>query len=139
MGLDARYRRGGLQLRGQLYYAAISNTEKYNVFNGSNGMPNDLGSTAIGYYMEAGYDILQFIEGTKTELILFGRFEKCNTHGSTSGELVKNMAYNNRIMTSGITLKLASGAIAKADIQFINSEADKSYSTSFNAGIGVMF
>ncbi len=139
VGLDSRYQAGGLQLRGQLYYSAVSNTTQYNEFTALNGTPNDLGSAMAGYYLEAGYDVLNFNPRSKTELVIFTRYESYNTHFSTTSELPENKAYDNQIITSGITLKLAKGAVVKTDIRFLKSAAANEYHATFNAGVGVMF
>ena len=139
LGLDARYQKGGLQLRGQLYYTAVSNTTQYNEFSALNEAPNDLGSGMFGYYMEAGYDLLNFKTDSKTELVLFARYENYNTHFSTTKGLPKNKSYDIQVITSGFTLKLVKGAVMKSDIQFLQSAATKEYAIVFNAGLGVMF
>jgi len=134
VGVDARYNLGGLQMRGQFYYSDIANTEQYNALT-----KKDLGSAMMGYYVEAGYNVFRFCSKTKTELIPFVRYENYNTHFATSGTLVKKKAYNNNVITSGLTYKLAKGVVLKADIQFVKSEAAIEYSKAFNAGVGVMF
>lgn len=139
VGVDARYNYGGLQLRGQMYYSAIGNTEQYNKFTAKNKVNNDLGSAMTGYYVEAGYNVLKFADQVNTELIPFVRYENLDTHFSTSGLLVHNRAYNSNIITSGLTYKLAKGVVIKADIQFVKSAAELEFSKSFNAGFGVMF
>jgi hypothetical protein len=139
LGLDARYQTGGLHLRGQLYYTAVSNTTQYNEFTALNETPNDLGSGLVGYYIEAGYDLLNFKTDSKAELVVFARYENYNTHFSTTNGLPNNKAYDNEIITSGITLKLAKGAVMKSDIQFLRSAAASDYAIVLNAGVGVMF
>ena len=134
VGVDARYNLGGLQMRGQFYYSDIANTLQYNKFTGK-----DLGSAMMGYYVEAGYNVLKFVNTSKTELIPYVRYENYNTHYSTAGAVVKNKAYNNDIITTGLTYKLAKGVVLKADMQFMKSEAATAYSKVFNAGVGVMF
>jgi hypothetical protein len=67
------------------------------------------------------------------------RYEVYDTHYKTAGALVRNPAYENTMITSGLTLKLNQGAVLKADMQLISNSADKSWSKVFNAGIGVMF
>lgn len=138
-GLDARYQKGGLQLRGQFYYTSLSNTAAFNQFTASDGLPNDLGSALLGYYLEAGYDVLHSLPKSKFEFILFGRYEQSNTHFSTAGSLEANKSYDLDIITCGLSMKLAKGAVVKADMQFLKSAADSEFSTVFNAGIGVMF
>jgi hypothetical protein len=139
VGLDGRYNISGFQLRGQFYYSSISNTGEYNRFTAVSGKQNDLGSAMIGYYAEAGYNVLKHCENTKTELIPFIRLEKYNTHHATAGNLAKNKEYNNNIVTTGITCKLIKGAVVKADMQFTKSEAATQFSKVFSAGVGVMF
>jgi len=134
IGVDARYNLGGLQMRGQLYYSDIANTEQYNALT-----KKDLGSAMMGYYVEAGYNVFRFFSKAKTELVPFVRYENYNTHYATSGTLVQNKAYNNNVITSGLTYKLTKGVVLKADMQFVKSEAATEYSKVFNAGVGVMF
>lgn len=138
-GVDARYQKGGLRLRGQFYYTSLSNTEAYNQFTAVDGLPNDLGSKMLGYYFEAGYDILHGQQRTDTELVLFGRYEQCDTHFSTAGSQEVNKSYDTDIITCGLSMKLAKGAVVKADMQFLRTAADAEFSKNFNAGIGVMF
>jgi hypothetical protein len=136
LGADARYRNSGLELKAQFYYTALSNTEDYN--QGVSDDNGKLGSSMIGYYAEAGYNVLKSVN-TKLELIPFARFEKWNTQNTMSGSLASNDKYDMKMITTGLTLKLARGAVIKTDIQFGKSEAMKDYSTTFNAGIGIMF
>ena len=139
VGLDARYKFKGLQLRGQLYYSSLSNSEQYNVFTANSDMTlNDVGSSMVGYYAEVGYDVLRSFE-TKKQLVPFVRYEYLNTHNSVEDNIEKNIAYEKIIMTTGLTLSLTKGAVAKADMQFIKSGTDNTYSKTVNFGIGVMF
>jgi hypothetical protein len=139
LGLDARYNLGGLQLRGQFYSTSLSNTEQYNKFTKQGNKQNDLGSAMLGYYVEAGYNVFRNYSETRTELVPFIRFENYNTHSSTAGTLQKNKAYNNNVITTGLSYKLTKGTVVKADMQFVKSEASSEFSKVFNAGVGVMF
>lgn len=134
IGLDARYSKKGLHLRGQLNYANISNTETYNNQSGK-----DLGSALFGYYVEAGYNVFQNARNIKTELIPFVRYSEFDTHHQVASDMVKNDKYDRTVITTGLGWKVASGAILKADMQFLKSAADDSYATAFNAGVGIWF
>jgi len=139
LGFDARYNKSGLQFRGQFYYSSLSNSAQYNEFTApDNNTPNDLGSSMIGYYVEAGYNILRTFQ-TNKQLIPFVRYEFLNTHNSVKNNISKNSSYEKNIVTTGLTLKLIKGAVVKADLQFVKSGADDKYSKIFNAGIGVIF
>ncbi|OIP82452.1 MAG: hypothetical protein AUK44_07645 [Porphyromonadaceae bacterium CG2_30_38_12] len=134
VGVDARYNLGGLQLRGQYYYSNISNTRQYNAFT-----HKDLGSAMMGYYVEVGYNLFRFNSNTKSELMPFIRLENYNTHFATTAETTQNMAYNNRVITSGLTYKLTKGAVIKVDMQFLKPQNSNTWSKVFSAGVGVMF
>jgi hypothetical protein len=43
------------------------------------------------------------------------------------------------VLTTGLTLHLTKGAVVKADVDFAKTKADIKATTTFNAGIGVMF
>lgn len=133
LGVDARYNINGVKLKTQLYLANITNTEQYNAMTS-----NDLGSAMTGYYLEAGYNILNFLQ-TDVEFTPFIRFSQYNTHAKVDANLEENSAYNKKVITTGIDLKLARGAVLKTDIQFLGSQDDNTYSKVFNAGIGIMF
>jgi len=138
-GIDARFKRGGLELRGQLYLTSLSNTIQYNKFTAVNGKNNDLGSSMTGYYVEAGYNVLRHCEKTTQELVPFVRYEWYNTHASVEGDVVQNKAYENTVITTGLTYRVHQNAVIKTDLQFTKSAAATEYKKVFNAGIGVMF
>jgi len=140
IGLDARYNLKGLQLRGQLYRINLSNTSQYNHFTADDeGSLNDLGSRMTGYYVEAGYNVFRHLEKTKTELIPFVRLEGYDTHAEVSGEITRKESYKNRVITSGLTLRLARGAVLKTDLQMVKPDGADRYSKVFSMGVGVMF
>lgn len=139
LGADARFERRGLAIRGQLYYVSLSNTNEYNKFTRSTGGDNDLAKSMTGYYAEAGYNVLFLFSETEKQLIPFVRYEYYNTHNTVNESLTANPAYKNKIITTGLTLKLNEKAVFKTDMQFSRSAAAEKYSRIFNAGIGVMF
>ena len=139
IGLDARYSMKGVMVRGQLNYANISNTEQYNHLSNPDNKVNDLGSALFGYYIEAGYNVFQSAASIKTELIPFIRYSEVNTHHKTAAEISANDAYHRTIITTGLGWKVSPGAIFKVDMQFLKTKAEDSYSTVFNAGVGIWF
>jgi len=139
IGVDARYSLKGLQLRGQLYRVGLSNTDQYNQFTKKGAALNDLGSAMNGYYIEAGYNVFRPFEKINYELVPFVRLEGYDTHAEVSDNIVKNKLYKNSVITTGLTLKLAQGAVLKTDLQFVKPDGADSYSKVFSAGLGVMF
>lgn len=139
IGADARYRLSGLELRGQVYYTSITNTEQYNDFTGTVTGNNDLGKSMLGYYAEAGYNVFRPFSGVDQELIPFVRYEFYDMHNSVEGDTDKNLNYQNTIITAGLTFKLNQKAVIKTDVQFTKPASSDMYNKVFNAGIGVMF
>jgi hypothetical protein len=139
IGVDVRYTKKGFQGKLQIYYTSLANTDQYNAFTGVDGIKNNLGNSMSGYYIEAGYNVFRPVSGLKTELIPFIRYEGYDTHFTISDELVRNNSYNNTIITSGLSLKLTSGAVLKADMQFLKNKSTADFSKVFSAGIAVMF
>lgn len=140
IGVDARYNLKGLQLRGQFYQVGLSNADQYNQFTGKKGGPlNDLGSSMTGYYVEAGYNVFRHFEKVKTELVPFVRLEEYDMHAKVPANITRNDAYKNSVVTAGLTLKLAQGAVLKTDMQWVNPDGAGSTTKVFSAGLGVMF
>ncbi|MDD4087295.1 MAG: hypothetical protein PHP48_08625 [Bacteroidales bacterium] len=134
IGVDTRYTLGNWQLRGQFYYAGISNSANYNHFAGS-----DLGSALNGYYVEAAYDLLGSNQKVDAGLIPFFRYEAYNTQASMEGNLKAGKANEVQAITTGITWRMTQGAVFKTDLQFVKPASAEKYTTTFNAAFGIMF
>lgn len=137
LGLDGRYQKKGWEARAQFYYAGLSNTEAYNVFTAKSGVKNDLGSAMSGYYAEVGYNVLQGVS-TSTGLVPFVRYMAYDTHSSVAG-IQKKEAYNEQVITGGLTCRINKGVVLKADVDMAKTGVAADWTTTFNAGIGVMF
>jgi hypothetical protein len=133
IGADFRFNASGLGLRGQLYYASINNSLKYNVFTGK-----DIGSAMSGWYLEVGYNILRPFPEFSSQLIPFVRFENANTHFRTESDLVPNPSYRYNVLTAGLSLKPDKDVALKTDIQIIKDGTGKQ-SNYFNCGVAVWF
>lgn len=114
--------------------ASLGNTDQYNTFTGK-----DLGSTLQGFYIEAAYNLLHNNKATDQKLTPFVRYESYNTHHATEGNLTANDAYAISEIVFGIGWKLSPGAVLKADLQLISSEAHDDAKKQFNMGVGIMF
>lgn len=132
-GLDARYNKGGLALRGEFIISTLSNTEQYNKLSGK-----DAGKMITGSYAEIAYNLL-YGSGSKQSLTPFFRYEYYNTHYKVEPGLTKQDKYNVTEYVFGLGWKLAAGAVLKADMQLAKSKADDTTRKIINAGIGVWF
>jgi hypothetical protein len=138
IGVDARYTKGALQLRGQYIVANLSNTDQYNTLTGK-----DLGSKLTGYYAEAGYNlmdgIIPSIASETEELIAFARYENYNTHAAVAEGFSINDSYNRTDITIGLGFKVAQGAMFKADYQIKSNAGSDKKSGQFNFGTAIWF
>jgi hypothetical protein len=136
-GADARYSYKGLKLTGQLYYMLLSNTNEFNAFTKNKGGGN-LGSSMYGYYIDLGYNVLRQAK-TEKQLFPFVRYSNFDTHYTVAEGLSDNPAYQKNVVTTGFSFFLTSGAVVKADMQFVKTGATDKYAKTFNAGFGIMF
>ena len=134
IGADARYSRGGLQIRAQVNYGAVSNAAAYNEFTGS-----DMGSAISGWYTELSYDFFQRSARFESGLIPFIRYEQYDTHAAVEGGTSKNASYNRNDLTFGLGWRMDSGAMLKVDYQIFNNEGTTESNQQVNAGVAVWF
>jgi hypothetical protein len=133
LGLDARYTHQRFSARGQFVHAAISDTKAYNIANNA-----DLGSALQGWYLEAAYNLLS---PTKEQrLVAFTRYETYDTHASVDESISKNLAYDRKELTFGLSYHIAPGAVVKADYQLKdNALPGVQVANQLNFGLGFWF
>ncbi|NOY50712.1 MAG: hypothetical protein GXO88_09155 [Chlorobi bacterium] len=139
IGIDLRYRRKGFELRGQLYRVWLSNTDQYNLMAENSGKTTNLGSQMFGWYAEMSYNVFNQFDNIGTQLFPFVRLSNYDTHYAVNSSITAEDAFNNTIITTGLSWKIHQGVALKSDLQFIKSRSQGSYSKSFNAGIGIWF
>lgn len=137
VGLDGRYQSGAFQARFQAYLSGLSNTQSYNILTRKSGQPNDLGSSMYGYYVEAGYNLLS--GKSESEFIPFVRFMQYDTHWTVAPGITRRDQYREHIVTAGLTYKINKGVVLKTDVDFAKTGVATKYTTTLNAGVGVMF
>ena len=136
IGIDARYQLKGFTARGQFIYSQNQNTQAYNIKG-----QTDLGEALMGYYVEAGYNVLRLfkLETTK-RLDAFVRYETYNTHFKMYDANLINSAYNRTDITTGLSFHIAPGAVFKVDYQYlVNQEKNSTATNIVNMGIGWWF
>ncbi len=139
LGFDARYRRRGFELRGQIYYSSINNTSEYNYFTSSINEPNNLGKAMYGYYAEISYDIFNLIDKFSSQLVPFLRYSSYDTQLSVAEGIARDEGFQKVIITTGLGWRINPGVVLKTDFQFIKSKLEENYNKTFNAGIALWF
>lgn len=133
-GLDARYIKRRFSARGQYIHALISDTEAYNALNSA-----DLGSELKGWYGELAYNLLPL--NNEQKLDLFVRYENYDTHAATADAgISRDLSYNRKEWTTGLSYHVAPGAVVKADYQLLdNAVSGNKAKGQLNLGLGVWF
>jgi hypothetical protein len=134
LAFNVNYKLGNLIFRGEGNMTALSNTNQYNTFTGSN-----VGSQIRGAYGEVSYN--QKLSKTKSFplLIPFVRYENYDTHYKIAGDISENDAYHREELTVGAGLQLTPGAIFKADFQWVKTTANPRPFNVLNVGFGYWF
>jgi len=136
LGLDAKYKLQGLELRGEYIHSFISNTKEYNQVLGKK---NDLGSQMNGFYLEAGYDLLHSKFNGSKRLVPFVRYENYDTHHRTEG-ITRNKSYHVQEWIAGIGFQPVNGVVFKVDYQYKKNRSESSKAENWiNMGVGFNF
>jgi len=134
IGLDARYINKRFSARGQYIHTSIKDADDYNALYATN-----LGSEMKGWYTEVAYNLIPL--GREQKLDAFIRYEQYDTHAATSkAGIDRNLSYNRNEWTTGLSYHVATGAVVKADYQFIdNAVTNNKTKGQLNLGFGVWF
>jgi len=111
--VDYRFR--GFQARGIVAFAKVGEAGDINVAKGYTGQAS-VGETMLGWYLEAGYDILRPF-GLSQGLVLFCRYERIDTQRTVPEGYDRNPANDRTVMTAGLSYKPIIQLAVKGDYQ----------------------
>ncbi len=137
IGVDYRYAINGLETRGEFIYSMLSNTARFNQKDST-----DLGSAMMGYYIEAGYNIMPLIcMASNQKLALFARIEEYNMHQDVEDSFVTpvNGAYNHRDFVFGASYRPKDNFAYKFDYRLRSDANGEELPSQVNLGVGVYF
>jgi hypothetical protein len=135
IGLDARYRRGGLDLRGLVARIGVDGADSVSVVTG-----RTIGSVMAGWSLEAAYDFLR--RGTdatqRRALFAFARYEDFNTNEEVPSGFTADPDADRQIFTAGLAYEPIDKVAFKGDWEHWDygsgSELDR-----FNLGVAFQF
>jgi hypothetical protein len=134
--LHADYRARGLYLRGLIAGAQMRDAAAMNELNGLTGS-NGIGESMLGWYAEAGYDVLRGTTSTH-ELIPYVRYEKVNTQREVAAGFSANPANDLTVLALGAAWKPIPQVVAKLGYQVHSNAADTGVN-QFNVQLGWLF
>ncbi|MDD3762381.1 MAG: porin [Nevskiales bacterium] len=120
--VHGRYERGPLIVRGQYISGTIENADEvtranYTTYNaGELGISKTpVGSKAVAYFVEAGYDVMPLFGRSRDRLDVFARYDAYDTHADTEGTIVEVARYDREAITAGLNYQPMPGIVFKAE------------------------
>ena len=133
--LDWRWR--GLWLRGLYAHTTIAQADLVNQLNNFEG-DESVGSTQEGWYVQAGYDVLSLVPGTRMNLIPYARYEQYDTQAKVPVGYARNPENDITELTLGAAFQPIPQLILKADWQQRHNAA-KTGVNVWNVSLGYVF
>jgi hypothetical protein len=114
VALDARYRRGGVDLRGVFARDFLDGADSVATVTGEN-----VGEAMQGFYAEAAYDALRrdAKPDARRSLFLFARFERFDTNAEMPTGLTADPAFDRKVITGGVAFLPIEKISFKADFE----------------------
>ena len=135
-----------LRLRAYGMYGTLSNSEAIsnlnrNLSNNLNVKRTPVGSAALGYYLDLGYDLFHFIDHFRIKgqkLFVFGSYHYYDSMYRTEGSVFDNPRWERSVITGGINYFPHEQIVLKAQYSNRSLGTDENENT-FSAGLGFEF
>ena len=106
------------KFRGMLLYGNLQNSDKIsqanrNLSNALNVKRTPVAKNALGYYLEAAYDVLS-TRKTEKQLYLFGRYDFYDSMYKTTGVILDNPRWKRSVITMGANYFITPHIVFKA-------------------------
>ena len=143
----AEFRSRGLHLRALGTIAQLDDVAELNriVSMPDDGSPtppdseiDSIGEEMVGWYVEAGYDVLTSFDTGEGSLTPFVRFEQSNTQDKIPSGFMESGKHDVDVVTVGLNFKPLDEIVFKADYQFYDDPAD-SIDDQLNLAMGYVF
>lgn len=137
--LDARYRRGRAEFRGQFAQYWLSQSGDLNrTLQLQTGVNPNVAKSALGYYLETAYHLLPSTQAG--DIAPFFRYEKFNTQHRMPSGFTPLPQFDRSAYTLGLTYRPHPDIALKTDYQFLrNRSSVVPISNRFNVGLGWWF
>lgn len=135
VALDARFRRGGVDLRGVFARDFLDGADSVAAVTGEN-----VGEAMQGFYAEAAYDLLRrdAKPDTRRALFLFARYERFDTNAEMPTGLTADPAFDRKVITGGVAYLPIEKISLKADFEHWEDGADATLNR-VNLGAAFLF
>ena len=148
VSLHGFYEVNAVKVRGLFLWGALQNADKLSkvnrtLSNNLNVKRTPIGSSAIGWSVEAGYDVLSFFRTAKTSshvLDLFARYDYYDTMASVEGTIFDNPRWERSTWTLGINYHAHPQLVFKSHYSLRRlATKDKNKENTFAVGFGFQY
>lgn len=141
------YEMNGIKMRGVLLGGSLQNADRLSktnrtLSNNLNVKRTPIGSTAVGCYVEVGYDVLSLFkaETCSPELDVFVRFDYYDTMASVAGIIFDNPRWERTTLTYGVNIHMHSQLVFKSHYSLRRLAAqEKNRENTFAIGLGFQY
>jgi hypothetical protein len=146
VGIDAKttlleghveWRWKGIEARGLYASTSIGDVARLNDALGFVG-GDSIGERQAGWYAQAGFDVLTFVDGTEQSLVPFVRYEAYDTQRRVPAGFSRDGANDVSVKTIGLSWRPITHVVVKADYQDFDNRAG-SGTDQWNLGLGFIF
>ncbi|MFQ5537823.1 MAG: porin [Gemmatimonadota bacterium] len=130
------YKRDGIELRGLVAGARLSDPTAVNDLNGLSGA-DGVGKDMLGWYIQAGYDVLRRTQ-REDQLLPYVRYEEVNTQRSVAPGFAADPANDLSVLSLGLAWKPVSEIVVKAGYQIHGNGANTGVN-QWNVQLGWLF
>ncbi len=139
---DAQYRGNNLAARVNVIYGTLSDSEAIgNVnrksFKRTGYACTPVGSAALTYGAEVGYNVFSFFSDIKSKLFPFVRYEYYNPNQKTEEAVVADLRYKCDLLTVGLNYYILPNLVVKADYAMRRIDGGNyNYENTFGISVG---
>ncbi len=148
VSLHGFYEVNAVKVRGLLLWGALKNADRLSkvnrtLSNNLNVKRTPIGSSALGWYIEAGYDVLSFFRTAKASshvLDVFARYDFYDTMASVEGIIFDNPRWERTTWTFGINYHVHPQLVFKSHYSLRQlATKDKNRENTFALGFGFQY
>jgi hypothetical protein len=130
------YKARGWDLTGLLAYSTVGDVSQLNALKSLEG-DDSIGEELLGWYVQAGYDVLRSTS-TDHELLPYVRYEEVNTQRAVPSGFEIDPSRDLSVLSLGLAWKPIPNAILKADYNLHGTGAETGVN-QFNVAMGYLF
>lgn len=148
VSLHGFYEMNAVKVRGLFLWGALENADRLSKVNRSlsnnlNVKRTPIGSSALGWYIEAGYDVLSFFRKAEVSshvLDVFARYDFYDTMASVEGLIFDNPRWERTTWTFGINYHVHPKLVFKSHYSLRRlAQKDLNKENTFSLGLGFQY